>query len=285
MAGRRGGALLALKRHLLIGKNMALGTLLRDENGAAVAVVGEKAHKYAGGLQVALGLFIDENVNHAVCGHIVALEDRWHPSRIDITLTDQEPLERIANRGMRGVKHDVAVVVRGTPCAYETHVDSSACDDAEKRVTTPQLKRHNENARKIRPSRLPLEPRIRIEDKRGDYHRRHKIPKARDPLRKFPVATGEEYKRQGPQRVVHEEPDGHDAQHVYDFALHFAARDSKIAPTRTASSGVSTPTPSSSVRTTAILAPIQSARSCSSFSVFSSGHGGSEMYFFRNAPR
>lgn len=51
---RRRSILLALKRHFLFGKDMALSTLLRDENGATVAVVGKEAHKRTGGLQVVL---------------------------------------------------------------------------------------------------------------------------------------------------------------------------------------------------------------------------------------
>ena len=56
------------------------------------AVVGKEAHKRTGGLQVALGVFVDEDVNHAICGHVIALQNRRHPSRVDIALADEEPL-------------------------------------------------------------------------------------------------------------------------------------------------------------------------------------------------
>ena len=251
--------------------------LLRHEHRAAVAVVREQLHERARLREVALRVFVDEDVDRAALRDFEVLEKPRYLVRIDELLADEEALRRIAYRRIVRVQLDLGYPRAHAARVQQAHVEDRPRDDADERVAAPQLQPHDERAREIRPRGPPLEAGIRIEDERADYDRRDEVAEAGYPLRNLPVLPREQEERQRAQSVVHGEPRRDYAEHVDDFGLHFAARSSSIFPTRTASSGVSTPTPSSCVRTTAIFAPIQSALSCSSFSVFSRSHGGSLM--------
>ena len=173
--------------------------------------MGKKPHERASGFQVSLGLFVDEDVYHAVGRHVIALENRRHPPRIDVALADEEPLCRIAYRRMRGVKHDVAVVVRGTPRREEAHVDDCAGDDAEKRVATPYLKHHHKDTGNIRPRRAPLECGIGVYDEPCDYDGRDDRTKAFDGRRNITATPRKKKEWQRPQSKRHRPGDGDDS--------------------------------------------------------------------------
>ena len=109
---------------------------------------------------------------------------------------------------MRSVKHDVAIVIRGAPCREKTHIDDSACDDAEKRVFTPQLKRHNENARDIRPHRAPFEGGLGIYNEPCDYDGRDDRTVEFDGRGDITTASGKKKEWQRPQSKCHHPSDG-----------------------------------------------------------------------------